>query len=80
MTTIESVTIAPNRFTNWSRVLLVALAAIALVTLSFVVGRATMGHTSSAKTGVTATNVQPATTTNDVPDIGKIICRPSVGC
>jgi len=80
MTTIESVTIASNRFANWSRVLLVAIAAIALVTLSFVVGRATMGHTSSAKTGVTATNVQPAGTSNDVPDVAKLICRPSVGC
>ena len=73
-------TIASNRFTNWSRVLLVALAAIALVTLSFVVGRATMGHASSAKTGVTATNVEPATASNDVPDVAKIICRPSVAC
>jgi len=80
MTTIESATIASNRFANWSRALLVALAAIALVTLSFVVGRATMGHTSSAKTGVTATNVQPATSTDDVPDVAKIICRPFVGC
>jgi hypothetical protein len=79
MTTIESLDIASSRFSNWSRVLFVTLAAIGLVALSFTVGRATMGHTSSAKP-VTQTNGQPAPVTNDAPDIAKNICRPSVRC
>ena len=58
MTTFDSIEIAPRRITNWTRIVAVAIAAVALIALSFVLGRATMDH--SARTTLSPAAVQPA--------------------
>jgi hypothetical protein len=75
MTTFESVEITPNRVVNWTRIVFVFLAAVALVALSFTLGRATIGHSASS-----TTSIRPAAVQNDQPDVARTICRPHVGC
>ena len=58
MTTFDSIEIVPRRVTNWTRAVAVAIAAVALIALSFILGRATMDH--SVRTTISPTVVQPA--------------------
>ena len=59
--------ITSRRFANWTRIALYALVIVALLALSFVLGRATMGHA-----GTTTTVIRPATVQSVVPHTGVV--------
>jgi hypothetical protein len=56
--------ISAGRFANWTRIALYALVIVALLALSFLLGRATMGHA-----GTTTTVIRPATVQSVVPPV-----------
>jgi hypothetical protein len=57
--------ISSGRFANWTRIAVYALVIVALLALSFVLGRATMGHA-----GTTTTVIRPATVQSVGPNTG----------
>jgi hypothetical protein len=52
-------------FPVWTRIVLVALAVAALIALSFVLGRATMGHSGHALNDVRPAVVHPVVAPGD---------------
>ncbi|MDT4912505.1 MAG: hypothetical protein QOC66_1633 [Pseudonocardiales bacterium] len=66
---VEPIQVSTARLAQWLRIVLIALAAVALVAVAFAVGRATTGHTS----GSTTTVYQPASGPGPV-------CHPHGAC
>ncbi len=69
----------PRRFASWTRIVAVTFAVLALLALSFVLGRVTTGHTGHS---TTTTIVRPVVVAPVVPSVGNqtIVCHPQLPC
>jgi hypothetical protein len=59
---LQPLAVSPGRFAKWTRIVAVTFAVIALLALSFALGRVTMEHTGHSTTILRPTVVQPVNT------------------
>ena len=68
---------APRRLAKWTRILWLAIAVLALMALSFTLGRATIGRAGPMTPAGDQKVVQPL---NSLTDPGQVGCRLHARC